>query len=577
MKNKFAYILFLFAAITAYGQVTLEIVEVKEAKVNQKFALTVLLEISGENMLQETPLRMPDLTKFDIIGTASEQNTVVLDARRGEVVNQLVYQVLLNPKQAGRVKFGSVLVTVNGKIYKTEPFDINVRENERAAIADHAVNDDVYLNMEIQERAVYKNQHTVAVLRAYSRDYDNFRKLKNIQYPTQKNIRIAPVNFAKSEIESRQGLASQVLAVFLIFPSESGRIDINPVSASLANSAKPEKITSNKVRLIVKKLPAGMPENYNNAVGKFDVSVTKTNPDEKPEIEKPLNVTVKISGSGNFASMNLPKIANSENYIHYKPKVTSNTTIDKEGVKGTLTAEYIIVPKKSGIFPIELEKFSFFSPTENKYVDLGNPSLVLDVKTHEEIIEAKSTIEKVNDYTNNVLETVNTPVLQTKSLKIKEKETINWNIVFGNLALLAVAISAFLFARKRIERRKTKLAVVSAPVTTIAETEERIRDNYKVNYQDSIKYLKKLALTKDFENFFPAYDELHSDTKNAANVNSEGEFKKYLERTKGQAVAEDYRKLSEHIRMEKYAPYHTDATIEKLAEDISNLYSEIRR
>jgi hypothetical protein len=36
-------------------------------------------------------------------------------------------------------------------------------------------------------------------------------------------------------------------------------------------------------------------------------------------------------------------------------------------------------------------------------------------------MEARSTVEKVNEYTNNLLETVNTPVLKTTSFKVKEK------------------------------------------------------------------------------------------------------------------------------------------------------------
>ena len=104
MKLKFLYILSLFSAIFAHGQVTLAVSNVKDAKVNQRLNLTVLLEISGENMQQETPLRMPDLSKFDIIGTASEQNTVVLDAKKGDVLNQMVYQWVLTPKQSGKIK-----------------------------------------------------------------------------------------------------------------------------------------------------------------------------------------------------------------------------------------------------------------------------------------------------------------------------------------------------------------------------------------------------------------------------------------------------------------------------------------
>ena len=70
MKQKVLYILSLFSAIFAYSQVTLAVSDVKEAKVDQRMDLTIVLEISGENMRQETPLRMPDLSKFCLLYTS---------------------------------------------------------------------------------------------------------------------------------------------------------------------------------------------------------------------------------------------------------------------------------------------------------------------------------------------------------------------------------------------------------------------------------------------------------------------------------------------------------------------------
>lgn len=52
MKHTLSYILFFLTAVITYGQVTLAVSEVKDQKVNQRFSLTVLLEISGENMQQ---------------------------------------------------------------------------------------------------------------------------------------------------------------------------------------------------------------------------------------------------------------------------------------------------------------------------------------------------------------------------------------------------------------------------------------------------------------------------------------------------------------------------------------------
>ncbi len=578
MKLKFLYILSLFSAIFAHGQVTLAVSDVKDAKVNQRLNLTVLLEISGENMQQETPLRMPDLSKFDIIGTASEQNTVVLDAKKGDVLNQMVYQWVLSPKQSGKIKFGSVLVTVNGKIYKTEPFDINVRDVEKkTSVADNSTLNDLYLSLEVQDREVYKNESTIAILRAYSRDYGSFRNVGNIQVPQQKNARIKPVSFAKSEIESSAGMNSQVLAVFMIFPSEEGNIEINPVTASISNSKREAKIVSNRVKLNVKKLPAGMPETFKNAVGKFDIAVVNNNATEVSEIQKPVNVTMKVSGAGNFGTLHLPKIVNSNDYIFYPPKITARTTTHQNELSGVVTADYVVVPKKAGLVSINFEDFSFFNPTIKKYVDLGAKSISLDVKTPEEIAAAKSTLEKVNDYTNTVLETVNTPVLQTHNLKVKDKNSINWKVVFGNFALLTAFIAMFFVVVKRREKRKLKPQVAEKNFVSIAETEDLIRKDLNNSVEENIEYLKKLKDNKDFATFFSVYNDLVNETKKRNLIQSESDFRRFLEQNKGQQFADQYRVLSEQIQFERFAPFHSEERIEELFNSISTLFSEINK
>ena len=576
MKHKIPYILFLFSAIFTYGQVTLAVSDVKNPRVNQRFNLTVILEISGENMEQETPLRMPDLSKFDIIGSASEQNTVVLDAKKGDVLNQMVYQWVLTPKEAGKIRFGSVLVTVNGKIYKTEPFEINVKDNEKkSAVAEHTNHsNEVYLNLELKKNVVYKNEPAVAVLRAYSKDYDNFRKVSNLQFSPQKNASIKPINYTKSEIETSSGMASQVIGTFMIFPNESGPIAINAFSAVVGNATKPTKVSSNRVRLNVKKLPDGMPSNFKNAVGNFEVSVSQTNTDEIPEVDKPLNISVRLSGAGNFGSLDLPKIIDSPDYVFYTPQITTKTVPQKDGLSGDAIAEYVVIPKKAGSISINFENFSFFNPKEVQYTDLGPKSLLLNVKTPGEIADAKSTIEKVNDYTNIVLETVNTPVLQTHNLKIKNKDKINWKIVAGNLGLMVAVLSLFVVLKKRHEKKKVKPQQLRSSIS-IAETEEIIRKKIGHQFDENIEYLKILKENKDFETFFTAYHELNNETKNLFSVTNESEFRNYLEQNKGAHVAEQYRILSEKIQIEKYAPFHTAEHIDLILEAIISFYNEI--
>lgn len=576
MEKKISYILFLFSTLFISGQVTLAVSEVKDPKIHQTFNLTVLLEIKGENMEQETPLRMPDLSKFDIIGSASEQNTVVVDAKKGNVINQMVYQWVLSPKETGKIKFGSVLVTVNGKIYKTEPFEISVRDTERSSsVAEVSHSKDVFLNLEIKDKVVYKNEPTLAVIRAYSTNYGNFRKLNGIKFSSQKNINIKQVNYPKSEIETKAGMASQIVGMFIVYPSESGNFIINPVSASM--NIPSNKISSNSVKLNVKKLPVGMPEDFKNAVGKFNVSMLKNTLNEVLEMNKPINIKVQVSGKGNFNTLLLPKIVESEDYLIYPPKIITDLKTNKDGLSGNITAEYIVVPKRNGSLPIRLENFSYFDPETQEYIELGEKSLALNVKTKDQILDEKSTIEKVNEYTNVVLETVNSPILPTTSLKTKTPNKMNWGAVVGNLSLLAVLFGAAVFLKRKGNKKPLHKTPVKAELGSVAQTEEEIRNKWNFRWEDSIDYLTKLNENKDFTTFFTAYEELHSETVKNLHLSSESDFKKYLEKEKGLQFADEYRKLSERLQIEKYAPFQSPEHFDDLLTTINTLYSEINK
>jgi len=285
--KKLQYITFLLLSVISYGQVTfLTDVNVKEAKPNEPIVLTIVQEVAGDDLVQQSPLRMPDLSKFDIIGTASEQNTFI-DQRKGLRVNQFVYQYYLMPKVSGKVKIGSALLTVNGKIYKSEPFDILVKDGSKNPEADYLAKD-VYLNLEVSDKTVYENQPTVAVLRAYSKNFDNFRKLENIKVSEQSNAIVKPISYKKQNIETKDDgeYSSQVIATFVIFPEKSGNVEIEPVSALVKNTEM-GKVVSNKVKINVKNLPTGSPESFKNAVGNFNVSIETIDAPKEIEINKP--------------------------------------------------------------------------------------------------------------------------------------------------------------------------------------------------------------------------------------------------------------------------------------------------
>ena len=60
------------------------------------------MEIAGD-MHQQTPIKLPDLSKFEVLGNASEAFTFI-DPETGVQVKQIVYQLILLPKKTGKIK-----------------------------------------------------------------------------------------------------------------------------------------------------------------------------------------------------------------------------------------------------------------------------------------------------------------------------------------------------------------------------------------------------------------------------------------------------------------------------------------
>ncbi|QQQ30021.1 BatD family protein [Chryseobacterium indoltheticum] len=577
MKQKIIYAIFTLISVISYGQVQLSMKSDKtDYNGKEVVNLTIVLELNGNNLEQKSKIMLPDLSKFNMIGSGSF-NQIVNDSDTNTAIDQYITRIALEPKQKGKVRIGSVLVNVNNKIYKTEPFDIFIKDIEKKPIANLA--NDVYLNMEIEDREVYQDQPTIAVLRVYSKNIDNLRRVKNIRLPQQENLNVHAVSLKRSEIDPSgyANMASQVLAVFMVFPNESGYVEVPSVSASVNTFSTKSKIASNKVRLNVKKLPEGSPQSFKNAVGNFKVDIycpTK----EKIEAKKPVNVTVKVSGEGNLADMNLPKIEESPDYEIFAPKITSRLNPGLTGMKGEILAKYILIPKKAGELIVKTEAFAFFNPAEKEYVNLGQEKLGLTAFSHDQVLEARSTVEKVNEYTNTFLETVDSPVLKTTSFKVKEKSKFNWNVLFVNIAILiGLFIAYILFKYWQKKQTIIKEKPTPKPLGSVAETEKEIRESLQTDISDYFAYLENLKISGDFPKFFETFDEMDAEVRNQYFQSSKEDFKVFLERQNGSSVAESYQELLQKVQIEKYSPITSEDSINDLLKDIVKLYSLISK
>ncbi|GGG63454.1 BatD family protein [Epilithonimonas arachidiradicis] len=575
MIRKNLYILFLLASVYSFAQVNLySEVNTTDTKVNSPIVFTVVLEIFGEDLNMESPVKLPDLTKFDF--KISSDQTTLIDPVKKIRLNQIVYQLLLDPKQTGNIKIGSALVKVNGKMYKTEPIDIFVKDADKKAVATNNPAKNMYLQMQLEEREVYKDEPVVAVLKAFSRNISNFRHLEPAKFESARNLMIRSIaNFDESIEDTENDYSSQVVGMFVIVPKVAGVMDVPPVEIPFTNHKN--TLVSNKVKLNVKKLPEGAPENFHNAVGKYDVKIEMVDKGkENFEINKAFNVAVKVSGCGNLSPSIVPKILPSPDYEVFEPKIVNNSTPTTKGIEGAVEAQYVIIPKKRGDLKISTENFSYFDPKEEKYVDVGSKILVLNAVNAQDIANAKTTLQKVNEYTNNVLEKVDSPVMNTKKLQVKEHNKLNWLGILGNLLIIGFGSIIFVYFNKRRKENKKreldKKNLPLEPIVTIEETEALLRNKKKFETDSYFNYLNRKLNDNNASQFFEAFEELKTDADQYCQDHYLSTFGEYLRNNYGLNDYEKYSQLIAKVNIEKYSPFSTKEKQTEILDEIKRVY-----
>lgn len=578
MKRLLLQIVCLLFSVISYGQVNiLADTDKKTVGEKERFTLFVIQEINGNELIQETPLRTPDLSKFNVVGQGSVRQTYG-DPETHTVINQLIYEFLLEPKAPGKHKIGSFLVTVNGKIYMTDPFEVTVKEGEaQAKNSREEKSDQVRLDLNIKNKELYPNEPTLAIVRAYSRDFNQLRRVGKVRFPHEGRVTYRPVSYNRENIvQESSGLSSQILALAIVIAQEPGRVIAPAVSAILKeDGARTREIRSNSVRMMIRALPEPRPVTFSGAVGQYRISLEPNVTEGPLEVGKPIEVELKLTGKGNLDSALLPRLKETEHYSIFKPEVETKITPGSAGMEGEVKAKYLIVPKKPGSFDLQSETFAYLDPHSGNYEQLQSRSLKLTALSSDEIESAKTTLEKVNEYTNNVLETVNTPIIETSAYKVKEDNTLSWKPLLSNYILIAVTLALgllFYTFLRRVNRQQPK--TLSKDLGSVKETEEILREQLLVGPSEFLQSAKSSAEAGDKNGFFENIEELDKAVDQRITRKEGKGLKAYLSETFGESFLEEYRSFREKIRIEKFAPTESRDSLMDLYSDAERIYTK---
>ena len=395
------YILYTFFFIMAFAPAQAQVRF--EAKVSKdKLGINERLRVDFEMNQDGDNFNPPSFEGFRVVGGPNQaiSNSYI----NGKRSYTKTYSYFLAPQARGTFSIGQATIEIDGETYKTLP----VRVEVTAAVdkpkdennADYVASENVHLVADVSNANPYLNQAITVQYRLYvSNEVNITRGWREIDTPKY-------ADFWSQNIDTRgnfkvyegkyQGRDYRyvILRTTVLYPQKTGELNIEPLTLDIPIDVETNKrdlfgrrlmtrvnktISAGNRTINVKPLPSqGRPDNFNGAVGDFSFDVTA----DRTELDanESLRLSVRVSGRGNLKLFELPGIKLANSLEQYEPERDNNITTQAEGMSGSVTDTYTIVPQFKGEYPVRPLSFSYFDPVTEQYVTLSSDEIIINVE-----------------------------------------------------------------------------------------------------------------------------------------------------------------------------------------------------
>lgn len=208
-----------------------------------------------------------------------------------------------------------------------------------------------------------------------------------------------------------------------------------------ASQPDPQQITlkTNPLTVKVRQLPAKAPSQFDGAVGKFVVKggVDKT----KTRVNEAITYSLTVNGQGNLTLIDNPTIGFPNIFEVYDPDVEDKINRTANGISGSRTFKWVLIPRSEGIYEIPAYKFSYFDPTSGTYETVSVPEQKITIEKGDPKLMQNAT----SGGNNGVKEDINYIKSDDNSLKLTGTKK-DGNAWFWMVAAIIVALSAGVYA-----------------------------------------------------------------------------------------------------------------------------------
>lgn len=420
MKKLFCIVAFLLTAIFQMSAQNVIRVEAPDVvAVNEQFNVTFIIE--GEKSPSDFQWSSGD--DFQLVWgpqKGSSSSIQIINGKRSSS-HQTTFTYILIPKATGTFQLPAATALLSGDRISSTQASIQVVSDGASSSQSSGQNggkssgggqtsstgsgeissNDLFMRLSLSRTEVVIGEPITATLKIYQRA--NVVGFENAKFPTFNGF-WSQETYVQNNIEfKRESLDDKiyntaVLRTYVLIPQQSGAITIDPAelvclvnirtAPSTSNSLFDsffqdeyrtirKRVTTPAVKVKVNPLPAGQPASFGGGVGNFGISARLTTDNLKTHDAASLIITV--SGRGNVALLEEPKVNFPPDFEVYDTKTTENTDKSNGGTSGSKSFEYPFIPRSHGDFTIDPVEYSYYDVNAGKYVTLRTEPLHVKV------------------------------------------------------------------------------------------------------------------------------------------------------------------------------------------------------
>ena len=420
MKKLFCIVAFLLTAIFQMSAQNVIRVEAPDVvAVNEQFNVTFIIE--GEKSPSDFQWSSGD--DFQLVWgpqKGSSSSIQIINGKRSSS-HQTTFTYILIPKATGTFQLPAATALLSGDRISSTQASIQVVSDGASSSRSSGQNggkssgggqtsstgsgeissNDLFMRLSLSRTEVVIGEPITATLKIYQRA--NVVGFENAKFPTfngfwsQETYVPNNIEFKRESLDDKI-YNTAVLRTYVLIPQQSGTITIDPAelvclvnirtAPSTSNSLFDsffqdeyrtirKRVTTPAVKVKVNPLPAGQPASFGGGVGNFGISARLTTDNLKTHDAASLVITV--SGRGNVALLEEPKVNFPPDFEVYDTKTTENTDKSNGGTSGSKSFEYPFIPRSHGDFTIEPVEYSYYDVNAGKYVTLRTEPLHVKV------------------------------------------------------------------------------------------------------------------------------------------------------------------------------------------------------